>query len=95
MHAYQQIQRNINPQENLDCRPREDIESGSSHSMYTPEAGLSEEEETGQHSVEKTMSLTRAVVEGQLEEAIVSTREAMFTSYGARLYTDMRGTKIH
>jgi hypothetical protein len=64
MHAYQQIQQNIDPQENLDCHPCEDTESDSSHSIYTPEVGLSEEEETGQHSVKKTMNLTKALVEG-------------------------------
>jgi ankyrin repeat protein len=61
--------------EKLDCCSCEETQSDSSHSMYTPEAGLSEEEETRPPNVEETMCLTKAIVEGHLEEARTSLNE--------------------
>jgi ankyrin repeat protein len=55
----------------MDCCPYKDTESDSSHSIFTPEAGLSEEEETGLPSVEKTTCLIEAIMAGQLEETRV------------------------
>jgi ankyrin repeat protein len=56
--------------EKLDCCPYEDNESGSSQIVFTPDTGLSEEEEMELPNVEETC-LIKAIVAGQLEEARV------------------------